>query len=243
MGHPALEGAPGQPLYSRFEELVRERIDAGEWPAGTLIPSERELSAEFGLSRATTRKALDRLVAEGVLRKEARRGTYVAEPKTVFEALTLRGFSSQALEAGASPASRLIRFERVVPAAQVASRLDVPTSQLVYLIERLRTVDGTPVALHQSHVPMHLAPELQQEDLESRSLYEVLSSRYGLRVDHAQETLESSLATQYEAVVLGVQPGAPMLLLNIRLVTTDGRPLEVVKVAFRGDRVTLRQEI
>lgn len=243
MGHPELEGAPGQPLYSRFEELVREQIDAGEWPRGTLIPSERELSVEFGLSRATTRKALDRLVAEGVLRKEARRGTFVAEPKTVFEALTLRGFSAQALEAGASPASRLIRFDRVVPSAQAAASLDIPTSQLVYLIERLRTVDGTPVALHQSYVPMHLAPELQQEDLESRSLYEVLASRYGLDVDHAQETLESSLATEYEAVVLGVQPGAPMLLLKIRLVATDGRPLEVVKVAFRGDRVTLRQEI
>ncbi|MDQ3148389.1 MAG: GntR family transcriptional regulator [Chloroflexota bacterium] len=243
MGHPALEGAPGQPLYSRFEELVRERIESGEWSSGTLIPSERELSAEFGLSRATTRKALDRLVAEGVLRKEPRRGTYVADPKTVFEALTLRGFSAQALEAGASPASRLLRFERVVPSTQVATRLEVPTSQLVYLIERLRTVDGTPVALHQSYVPMHLAPELQQEDLEKRSLYEVLASRYRLGVGHAQETLESSLATEYEALVLGVQPGAPMLLLNIRLSSADNRPLEVVKVAFRGDRVTLRQEI
>ena len=125
----------------------------------------------------------------------------------------------------------------------MAARLDVPTSQLVFLIERLRTVDGTPVALHQSYVPMHLAPDLQQEDLEKRSLYEVLGSRYGLRVDHAQETLESALATEYEALVLGVQPGAPMLLLNIRLSSIDGRPLEVVKVAFRGDRVTLRQEI
>lgn len=243
MGHPALEGAPGQPLYSRFEELVRERIETGEWAPGTLIPSERELSAEFKLSRATTRKALDRLVAEGVLRKESRRGTFVAEPKTVFEALTLRGFSAQALQAGASPASRLLRFERVVPPAQVAARLEIAPSQLVYLIERLRTVDGVPVALHQSHVPMHLAPDLQQEDLEKRSLYEVLSTRYRLGVDHAQETLESSLATEYEAVVLGVQPGAPMLLLNIRLASRDGRPLEVVKVAFRGDRVTLRQEI
>lgn len=243
MGHPALERAPGQPLYSRFEELVRERIEAGDWLPGTLIPSERELSSEFRLSRATTRKALDRLVAEGVLRKEPRRGTFVAEPKTVFDALTLRGFSAQALEAGASPASRLLRFERVVPSAQVAARLEVPTSQLVYLIERLRTVNGIPVALHQSYLPMHLAPDLQHEDLEKRSLYEILASRYQLAVGHAQETLESSLATEYESVVLSVPAGAPMLLLNIRLSSLDGRPLEVVKVAFRGDRVTLRQEI
>ena len=243
MGRSALARIPGRPLYSRFEELVRERIDAGDWLPGSVIPSERDLSTEVGLSRATTRKALDRLVADGLLRKEPRRGTFVAEPKTVFEALTLRGFSAQALEAGASPASRLLRFERIVPPAQVAGRLEIPGTQLVYLIERLRTVDGVVVALHQSHVPMNLAPDLRQEDLETRSLYEVLASRHAIGIGHAQETLESSLATEYEALVLGVLPGAPMLLLNIRLSTTDGRPLEVVKVTFRGDRVTLRQEI
>jgi GntR family transcriptional regulator len=243
MSHPALAGAPGQPLYSRFEEYVRERIEAEDWPVGTLIPSERELSAQFGLSRATARKALSRLVAEGVLRKEPRRGTFVAEPKTVFEALTLRGFTAQALEAGASPASRLLRFERLLPSTSVTTRLDIPPSQLVYLIERLRTVDGQPVALHQSFLPINLAPDLRQADLEEQSLYAILASQYDLTVGHAQETLESALATDYEAVVLGIQPGAPMLLLNIRLSATDGRPLEVVKVAFRGDRVTLRQEI
>jgi len=113
----------------------------------------------------------------------------------------------------------------------------------VYLIERLRTVDGQPVALHQSFLPINLAPDLLQSDLEQQSLYAILASQYDLTVGHAQETLESALATDYEAVVLGTQPGAPMLLLNIRLSATDGRPLEVVKVAFRGDRVTLRQEI
>ncbi len=221
---------------------MRERIDAGEWPIGSSIPSERDLSLEFNLSRTTTRKALDRLVAEGVLRKEPRRGTFVAQPKTVFDALTLRGFSAQALEAGASPASRLLRFDRVLPSAQIADRLGIPATQLVYLIERLRTVNDVPVALHQSYVPMNLVPTLQESDLRSSSLYELLS-RLGIVVGHAQETLESSLATEYERSLLGVPPGAPMLLLNIRLSTSDGRPLEVVKVSFRGDRITLRQEI
>jgi GntR family transcriptional regulator len=243
MGQPAVEVPSGHPLYWRFEERVRERIDAGEWTVGTPIPSERELSLEFGQSRGTTRKALDRLVAEGVLRKEPRRGTYVAEPKTILEGLTLRGFSAQAREAGASPASRLLRFDRVLPSAQLASQLEVPNTQLVYLIERLRSVDSTAVALHQSYVPMNLAPDLEREHLAERSLYEVLASQYQLAIGHAHETLEPSLATDYESIVLGVRAGAPMLLLNVRVLSLDGRPLEVVKIVFRGDRITLRQEI
>ena len=231
-----------EPLYSRFEELVRERIDSGQWPPGTKIPSERELSAEFRLSRATTRRALDRLVAEGVLHKFARRGAFVSQPKTVFEALTLRGFTAQALEAGASPSSRLLRFDRILPPPTIAQRLGIPSTQLVYLIERLRTVNDVPVALHQSYVPMDLVPTLQESELVASSLYEMLARR-GIVVGRAQETLESSLATAYESVLLSVAPGAPMLLLNIRLSSADGRPLEVVKVSFRGDRITLRQEI
>jgi GntR family transcriptional regulator len=232
-----------KPLYSRLEEIVRERIGSGEWPVGTLIPSERELSHEFGLSRTTTRRALERLAAEGVLRTEPRRGTFVAEPKATFEALSLTGFTTQALETGASPETLLLHFERVLPTARVVERLGLAHGDLVYAIERLRTVDGVPLALHKSLIPVELAPDLQREQIERRSLYELLAADHSVKVGHAQETLQSALATEYEAVLLQVQPGAPVLLLDIRLTTEDSRPMELVTVVFRGDRVTLRQEL
>jgi GntR family transcriptional regulator len=237
----ALEGQ--QALYSRLEELIRERIESGDWPPGKRLPSERELSRQFGTSRVTTRKALDRLVAQGVLRKAPRRGTFVASPKSSFVALTLQGFTRQAIEAGAAPTTSLLRFERALPSNPIAQRLGIAPTQLVYLIERLRIVDGTPIALHQSHIPMDLAPALEQAHLERDSLYEVLASTHGLRVGHAEETLQSGLATEYEAVLLGIRPGAPTLLLNIRLTTDQGRVMEVVRVTFRGDQVMLTQEI
>lgn len=243
MKRNALTAARGQPLYTQLEELVRERIETGEWSPGTPVPSERVLSSQFGLSRMTTRKALDRLVRQGLLRREERRGTFVSQPRASFEALTLTGFTQQALAAGASPSSRLLRFDRVLPSAGIAQRLAIPRTQLIYLIERLRIVNGVPVALHKSHIPMNLAPGLDQSDLERQSLYQMLARRHRLRVWHAEETLQSTLASEYEARILGVPPGAPMLVLDIRLSTTDGRPMEAVKVVFRGDRVTLRQEI
>jgi GntR family transcriptional regulator len=230
-------------LYSRLEELIRERIDSGEWPPGTLIPSERELSSTFELSRTTTRRALERLVRDGVLRKEPRRGTFVADPKATFEALSLRGFSAQALERGASPASRLLQFERIVPSPTVREALGIAADQLVYSIERLRIVNDVPVALHKSYLATGLAPDLRREDLEERSLYDVLEARYGTKPASAEETLQSTSATEYEAAVLGVRPGSPMLLLNIVLRAGDGRPVELVKAIFRGDRIRLRYEI
>jgi GntR family transcriptional regulator len=232
-----------QALYSRLEELIRERVESGEWPPGTRLPPERELSRTFGTSRVTTRKALNRLIAQGLLHSVHRRGTYVATAKSNFVALTLRSFTQQAIEAGASPSTSLLRLERIVPSGQVAQRLGIPATQLVYLIERLRIVDGTPIALHQSFIPMSLVPALERADLERDSLYEILASTYELRVGHAEETLQSGLSTEYEAALLATRPGAPTLLLNIRLTSETGKVMEVVRVTFRGDRVSLTQEI
>lgn len=232
-----------QAMYAQLEEQIRERIESGEWPAGTRLPPERELSRAFGTSRVTTRKALNRLIAQGLLRSVPRRGTFVATPKSNFVALTLRGFTRQAIEAGASPTTTLLRFERIVPSAQVAQRLGVSATQLVYLIERLRIVDGTPIAFHQSFIPMNLVPALERAHLERDSLYQILESMYGLSVAHAEETLQSGLATEYEAALLGTSVGAPTLLLNIRLTAQDGKVMEVVRVTFRGDRVMLTQEL
>ena len=172
-----------------------------------------------------------------------RRGTYVATPKSNFVALTLLGFTRQAIEAGASPTTSLLRFDRIVPSGQVAHRLGIAPTQLVYSIERLRIVDGTPVALHQSYIPINLVPSLEKADLERDSLYQVLESTYGLRVAHAEETLQSGLATEYEATLLGTRAGVPTLLLNIRLTSDGGQVMEVVRVTYRGDRVTLTQEL
>jgi len=230
-------------IYARLEEQIRDRIESGEWPAGTRLPPERELGRAFGTSRVTTRKALNRLIAQGVLRSVPRRGTFVAKPKSNFVALTLHGFTRQAIEAGASPTTTLLRFERIVPSAQVAQRLGVSPTQLVYLIERLRIVDGTPIALHQSFIPMNLVPALERAHLERDSLYQILESMYGLTVAHAEETLQSGLATEYEAALLGTAVGVPTLLLNIRLTAQDGKVMEVVRVTFRGDRVMLTQEL
>lgn len=230
-------------LYSQLEELIRERIDSGQWPPDTRIPSERELAAEFELSRTTTRRAIERLVRDGLLRKEPRRGTFVEEPKATVEALSLQGFSAQILRMGASPASRLLQFERLAPSARMQEALEIAEEQLVYAIERLRMVNGQPVALHKSYLPERLAPGLTRHHLKDRSLYDVLESDHGVKVVRAEETLQSSSATEYEAAVLGVEPGAPMLLLNIVLSSGMGQPVEVVRAIFRGDRIRLRYEI
>jgi len=231
------------PLYAQLEEAVQERIESGVWAPGSTLPSERDLCEEFGLSRATTRTALSRLERAGLVRRIPRKGTIVLEKKASLKALTLQGFTAQVLDAGSAPTSKLLQFETIVASAGIADQLGIGPDQLVFSFERLRRVDGVPVGLHRSYVPVHLAPALGEDDLNSDSLYTILPRRYGIAIEHATETLQSTLATNYESAVLGVPAGAPMLQLSILLTTSTGLPVELVRAVLRGDRVTLTSQI
>jgi GntR family transcriptional regulator len=147
------------------------------------------------------------------------------------------------LETGSAPTGKLLHFETIVPPPTVADQLGLQPDQLVYSFERLRSVDGVPVGLHRSYVPRHLAPGLGEDDLNTESLYTILARQYELEIEHASETLQSALATNYESAVLDVPAGAPMLQLVILLSTAAGQPVELVRAVLRGDRVTLTSQI
>lgn len=63
------------PIYVQIEEELKRRIDSGEYVVGEPIPSERELSVIFGVSRMTVRQAITNLVLNGLLYREKGRGT------------------------------------------------------------------------------------------------------------------------------------------------------------------------
>jgi GntR family transcriptional regulator len=233
----------GQALFSQLEEIIRDKIESGIWSPGQAIPSERQLSQMYGLSRMTVRRTLDRLVADGLIYRVDGKGTYVNEPKVSFKALTLAGLREQALQMGQAPSTRLLGIEKVLAPDNVAELLHLPADAPVFLIERVYFANDVPLALHRSYIPWALCPTLGDDDLADNSLYAVLKSKYRIQMSRASETLESTLATARESLLLGVSPGSPMLLLRITVVDVSSKPIEYVKVVFRGDKVQLQLTI
>jgi GntR family transcriptional regulator len=232
-----------QTLSSQLEEIIHEGIENGVWTPGAAIPSERELSKIYRLSRMTVRKALDRLVAAGLLYRVDGKGTFVSEPKVRFKALSLSGLREQTIHLGYSPSAKLLGIERTIVPEKIAKVLNVPPDTLVYLIERVVFGNNVPLALHRSYIPVALCPTLPEQDLANISLYSLLRNQYGIQIDHASETLETTLASTRESLLLGIEPGAPLFLLRITMFDDQGTPIEYVKVIFRGDRVQLSLDI
>jgi GntR family transcriptional regulator len=241
--HRKIQKDSSQALFAQLEEILREGIEAGTWAPGEPIPSERELSRIYEMSRMTVRHAIDRLVTAGLLYRVDGKGTFVSEPKVSFQALTLAGLREQTVRLGFSPSARLLGIERILAPEKVAAVLHIKPDTPVFLIERLVFGNDVPLALLRSHIPVRLCPGLIDMDLSNASLYAVLREEFGISIRKASETLETTLASMRESLLLGVDSGSPMFLLRITTFDDQARPIEYVKVVFRGDRVQLSLDV
>jgi GntR family transcriptional regulator len=231
----ASEQSPRAPKYYLVKRHLLELISS--LPPGSSVPTERVLTVELGTSRTTVRQALSELVGEGRLVRRQGSGTYVAEPKISWP-LQMTSFTEQASAYGYSATTQLLNAGRQRASEDVATRLAIATRAPVYCIERLRLVDGTPMAVETSHLSAARFPGLITELRRANSLYKVLDEVYGVRVVVADETIGTAAASPREAELLQTDTGSPMLVLGRHSFDADGQPVEWVHSWYRGDRYT-----
>jgi GntR family transcriptional regulator len=225
------------PKYYQLASILRQKILAGEWPPRTPIPSERALETQYNISRTTIRQAIDYLEKQGFIYREHGRGTFVSPQKLQKGLQELTSFSEDMLRRGIQPGQVIQSIERLTPPEEVLQRLELPPDAKVLRVERIRLGDAIPIGLQTSFLKLAENQTIAREDLEAAgSLYRILQDKYNIIPTEADETLEVTLATPYEASLLQVKPGAP-LLLNERLLYNQNRePVEFVKILYRGDR-------
>ena len=231
------------PAYIQIAENLLEKIATGELAPNERLPSERELSKTLKVSRMTLRAALRVLDNKGLLIRRTGDGTYIAQPKLERQADKLVPFTQNMRKQGGQISSRLILFEQREAEASVASKLEISISSPVYYFQRLRLLNQEIVLLETCTMPLNRFSNLETFDLEKRSVYEVLESEYGVLPHYSHQSLESVSATDYEAALLGIESGAPLMLE--RRVTFDDKdiPFEYGRDLYRGDRFRFMTEI
>lgn len=224
--------AAALPKYYVLKEQILTLIE--DAVPGTLIPTERALAEQYGTSRTTVRQAIGELVAEGRLDRTQGRGTFVAPPK-VTHVRQLTSFTDDAASQGMTASARILDISEVPADTVTAKRLAVEPGAGVHRVERIRLVNGEPLA----HETAFLAGELPDlaANVEVRgSLYSALREDYGIRISEVEDTVETKLAGPEEVRLLDVEMGAPMLLVHRLGLDPDGRPVEWTESVFRGDR-------
>lgn len=230
------------PLYHQIKTRLLEAIESGALKPGDRVPSERELTTQFAVSRMTARQALSEMESQGYLYRVQGKGTFVANPKLEQPLLQLTSFTEEMRRRGLEPGARVLSAD-LVPAGRKAARaLGIAESTPVIRFERLRLAGGSPMGLEISHLPADRFPGLLGSDLTDRSLYQVLEG-YGIRLSRASQSLESVAADGYEAEILHVREGAPLLMLERVSRDQNDQPVEYAKSLYRGDRYRFTTEL
>jgi GntR family transcriptional regulator len=224
------------PIYIQIADSLLERISTGELAPNERLPSERELSETLNVSRMTLRAALRVLDNKGLLMRRPGDGTYIAQPKIERQAGKLVPFTEGMRLRGYQTAAKIITLEQQLAKVSVADRLEIAVSAPIYNIQRLRFINRVPVMLEKFFVQVSRFPNLDTYDLEARSFYEIAETEYGISIYQAQQSLEAVSATEFEAELLEVPPGAPMMLERRQAFDQDNYPVEYGQDLYRGDR-------
>ena len=229
-----------RPKHAQLRDALAE-LAATEGP-DVAIPSERDLMAAHGVSRATVRKAIDGLVADGLLQRIHGKGTFVARPR-LESRLHLASFSQDMRRRGLVPSTRAPRrsSSRSPPADVAAVARARRRRRRRWRLDRVRLADGQPIAHEHGWYPEPLLPGLIRHDL-GGSLYEVFRDHYGLGIDAAEQTLWGEAADATYAGLLDAPLHTPLLVFR-RVSTSAGKPLEHVVSRYRGDRYQLHMSL
>jgi GntR family transcriptional regulator len=224
-----------QPLYLQIAGSLAGQIQRGELSSGDWLPSERELAKELSVSRLTVRQALSTLREQGLIAPQHGKGYYVRQPQIEQPVDILIGFSQNMLARGIQPGARILELQTVLADRTLAPELEVGLGEPVFAIHRLRLANEMPVALEYSYFPARLFPQLDQHDLEARSIYAILAEEYGVTLASAHQALEPVIAQPATARLLEVPRGAPLMQVVRTSRDQKGQVVEHARDLYRGD--------
>jgi len=232
------------PLYYQLKEIIKEEIEEGKLKPGDPIPSERELSEKYGISRPTVRQALKELVYEGWLTREKGRGTFISKPKIDYGFIQhFTTFYDDMVEKGYSLRTVILNKEIRKAGKEIARFLQIGEDEEIIFIDRLRFIEDEPIVRVNNHIPLALCPALVEEDLTDQSLYRIMAEKYGLKPHRAEISLEPIVANEVDSELLDIEKGAPMLLMENVTFTEEGQIIDFFRSRFRGDKGKVRVNV
>jgi GntR family transcriptional regulator len=213
--------------YQEIAQTLRQRVQT-EGP-GHVLPSESELSAEFGVSRVTVRRALETLRDEGVVESRQGFGWFVAAVPLQQRLSRLDTIEAQLEERGVHPQRQILEFAFVAAPAHVRTALGC---EQVLRVKRLNLADGAPFAVVTVWCPAELGEHLSRRDVERKPFYELL----GVELRGASQTIGAAAVSDGDAALLQVPVGSPVLRCERITTTAAGAPILLSEHIFPAHR-------
>ncbi|GGD77324.1 GntR family transcriptional regulator [Paenibacillus nasutitermitis] len=231
------------PLYFQLKQQIIEQLETRELNPGDPIPSERELSELYEISRMTVRQALHELVNEGRLKREQGKGTFVAKPKISQGLFKLTSFSEDMILRGMHPDAYVVNVTVEQAKPSICEVMQIKKTTPVLILTRVRLADSKPMALETTHLSLNRFPNLDKEQFDGVSLYSILQNKYNTVPFAASQTIEAGMPTANEVHLLETTLQDPVMLIERVTRDEEGNPFEFVKSVYPGDRYKFHSDL
>jgi GntR family transcriptional regulator len=213
--------------YQQIADELRQRIAAVG--GGHVLPSESDLSAEFGVSRVTVRRALETLRDERLVESRQGFGWFSASPPLQQRLTQLDTIEHQLRERGLHPERHIVEFAFAVAPSHVVERLHC---EQVLRVKRVNRADGQPFAVVTVWCPAELGQHLSRREVERKPFYELL----GVALRGATQTIGAAAVSAEDAMLLEVPAGSPVLRCERLTTSVAGEPILFSEHIFPAHR-------
>lgn len=213
--------------------FLKRELAAGRWAPGSLMPSESELVAQFGVSRMTVNRALRELQSEGLVERIQGAGTFAAQLQRVSSTLTIRDLQDEIAARNHLHQAQVHTLAEEKASAALAAQLGLPRGAPVFHSVIVHLENGVPLQCEDRYVNPACAPDYLSADFST-----ITPTHYLLEVAphwEAQYTIQAGTPTALEAELLDIAPDAPCLVV-VRRTMSKGIPITLVRLTHPGSR-------
>lgn len=213
-------------VYLQIIESIRKKINDGDYPINSLLPSEKILAQEYQVCLSTLRRALKELIKEKIIFAKQGKGNIVLK-KTSYLNQPLSGFYKVMETAGEKNVTNLVTEFKIIPATNsIANKLAITTGDLIYSIQRLRLLNRLPILLENSVLAVSLFPALTIAELE-KSKFRYIKEQCKIPINDGYRSFEPYLADQEMASLLQLSIGQPLLKISTAVFSDNQLPIEI----------------
>ena len=233
------------PLYEQLKILLQSQINTGVYSAGEKLPAEFEMCAKHEVSRVTVRRALDDLVADGVLERRQGKGTFVASKKPQVPLLAVdpgvKGFMGT-LFPGFEKHTRVIFKKEYACNTMEQKMLELQEDDKVHVYLRLMSLNDMPFYLDRATYPAGRFSDMFHQVKDDVSTYTILREQYGVGIMKITRKIKLTYATEEQASLLKCAVGSPLFQLFKMVRDENSAPVHISYTYYIADRVEFTSE-
>ena len=226
------------PYHMHFRDHFASMIEAQTLAPGSKLPPERTLAEEFEISRVTVRQALIRMEAEGLIFREERRGWFVSPPRIRYDPTANTSFTESITKQGRVAGTTVLSKQQVAASKWISNLLRCAVGVPIFIISRLRSVDGRAVMVEQIHVNAKRCPGLLDYPLD-QSMTDLMLEKFGIIEHRTQISMRPTALSDQPVKALGASLGTSSLYLSRTILDQLKEVVEFDHEFWRHDAIDI----